>query len=94
MPSSSHIVPIHIGDAHLCKSVGDYLLEKHAIYVQPINYPTVPKGTERIRLTPSPLHTLGMIEDLVEALKDTWQKLNLPSKANDCIEEALCAYVR
>lgn len=93
LSSPSHILPIWVGDAHRCKLIADYLLEKHAIYVQPINYPTVPKGAERLRLTPSPLHTLDMIEHLVEALKDTWRTLDLPLKANDCIEEALCGYM-
>lgn len=81
MSSPSHIIPIWIGDARRCKRVADYLLETHAVYVQPINYPTVPKGAERIRLTPSPLHTLGMVEALVEALKDTWKALGLHTDA-------------
>lgn len=81
MPSPSHIVPIWIGDARRCKLVADYLLEKHAIYVQPINYPTVPKGAERIRITPSPLHTLTMVDALVEGLKDAWKTLDLHTDA-------------
>ncbi len=81
MPSPSHIVPIWIGDARRCKLVADYLLEKHAIYVQPINYPTVPKRTERIRITPSPLHTLAMVDALVEGLKDAWKALDLYTDA-------------
>jgi len=70
--SPSHIVPLIVGDPVTCKSITDQLLSKHRIYAQPINYPTVPKGSERIRLTPSPLHTDNQIETLVTALNDVW----------------------
>jgi 5-aminolevulinate synthase len=77
MPSPSHIVPVMISNPELCKAACDELLRRHRIYIQPINYPTVPRGTERLRLTPSPLHNDEDIEALEAGLTDVWSRLTL-----------------
>jgi 5-aminolevulinate synthase len=81
LENSSHIVPLMVGDAVRCRALSARLMERHKIYVQPINYPTVPRGTERLRLTPGPLHTGADIAELVAALEESWQALPPLSKA-------------
>ena len=80
MPNDTHIVPLFVGDPEKCKRATDLLLTEHGIYIQPINYPTVAKGTERLRITPTPYHEDALIYALAEALLEVWERLELPLK--------------
>ncbi|MGL5164548.1 MAG: 5-aminolevulinate synthase [Afipia sp.] len=87
MSSDTHIVPLFVGDPERCKRACDLLLEEHGIYIQPINYPTVPKGSERLRITPSPYHDDVLIDQLADALVQVWERLDLPLRAKPLAAE-------
>jgi 5-aminolevulinate synthase len=77
MPGETHIVPVMVGDPVKAKKISDILLAEYGVYVQPINYPTVPRGTERLRFTPGPAHSEAMMRDLTDALVEIWGRLEL-----------------
>jgi 5-aminolevulinate synthase len=82
LATETHIVPVMIGDPDLCKQASDILLDRHGIYIQPINYPTVARGTERLRITPTPAHDIRLIQQLADAMVSVWQELDLPLGRN------------
>ena len=98
LENPSHIVPLMVNDAEKCKAASDLLMRRHGIYIQPINYPTVPRGEERLRITPTPRHTRAHLAHLVEALVDVWRTLDLPFVASNVVAlpvrgaEAACVY--
>ena len=89
LPTQTHIVPLMVCDPVLCKAASDRLMEKHGIYIQPINYPTVTRGTERLRITPSPLHDDAMIDELVNAVTEVWEALDIASLTKGRLAEAI-----
>ena len=92
MPSTTHIVPVMVGDASKCSEISWTLLKVHNLYIQPINYPTVPRGTERLRITPGPLHTDEMLQELVTALRDIFYRIDPPSLHQETDKTAIANF--
>lgn len=92
MPSETHIVPVLVGDAELCTAACNRLLNKHGVYIPPINYPTVPRETERLRITPTPLHDDMSIEHLRDALLEAWQALGIAGMADNARHTVVSAH--
>ena len=88
LDTPTHIVPLMVRDPELCKAASDRLLDVHGLYIQPINYPTVPRGTERLRITPTPFHDADLIAGLADALVEVWTHLGLPFTATQAREAA------
>ncbi len=87
MTTDTHIVPVMVGDPEKCREASELLLAEQSIYIQPINYPTVPCGTERLRITPTPYHDDALIEALAQALVDVWERLGLPLRNRELAEK-------
>ena len=94
MPNDTHIVPLLVGNAEKCKAASDLLLDEHAIYIQPINYPTVPRGMERLRITPTPFHDDRLIDRLAKALVDVWERLGLAFDQTSVISPSIVHHPR
>jgi len=99
MENPSHIVPLMVCNAAKCRAASEMLLERHDVYIQPINYPTVARDTERLRITPTPRHTEAQVAALVEALVDVWKALDLPFETpkvipfrRESLDAAACVY--
>lgn len=84
LPSASHIIPIHVGDPWMCTWICNEMLSKYCHYVQAINYPTVPKGEERLRIAPTPFHTRAMMDQFVNDMLQVWKDTGLPLHADQC----------